>query len=549
MNYAATFFGFLAGLARFMILLGVLVFVHELGHFLAAKLCKVYVVRLSLGFGKRLFGFRRGETDYCISAIPFGGYVKMVGQEDMPRTQEEVEQAEPELVEVPPEKRFDTQPTWAKLTISFAGPLMNLLFALPILWLVFMVGIQVPLFIQSTRIGGIVGGSPAENAGIEPGQRILSIDGEPIKRWDELQIKIWTSEGRELKMELEDLSGERTFATAVPTRQEDSTRATLGIEPLTAVAVSRVVPDMPAERSGLKTGDIILTYNYKPPGNESMSKLVEIVNASAGHPLVLTLLRDEQVLDITVVPEKVSMINGVEFDDNIIAYVDTEKGGPAVSSLQAGDVVTAVGGEPLGEGGIEDLLATRLYGYETDSAELTVERSRGLFRKPQSFNVSVPLGQKGMMGVVFSPMITEKFGPAQAFVKGIDAFGYSLSLTMKMFYYLFSRKVSTREMAGPIGIAFLTEESLKLGIGYYLNLVALITINLALVNLLPIPILDGGMILITLVEMVRRKPLDEKYLIFLQRVGLAFILFLVFMVTYYDIVRAVKFLLGGPFIE
>ena len=160
--------GFLIGAGRFAVLLGALVFVHELGHFIAAKLSNVYVVRFSLGFGKRLFGFKRGETDYCLSMIPLGGFVKMVGQEDMPRTEEEAAEAEPDLPDVPPERCFNTQPAGNRLAISFAGPLMNLLFAFPLFWLVFMIGIQIPIYTKHTRIGTVYEGSPAEQAGIKP---------------------------------------------------------------------------------------------------------------------------------------------------------------------------------------------------------------------------------------------------------------------------------------------------------------------------------------------------------------------------------------------
>ncbi|UCD56030.1 MAG: site-2 protease family protein, partial [Candidatus Hydrogenedentota bacterium] len=365
----------------------------------------------------------------------------------------------------------------------------------------------------------------------------------------QLLLTVWTNENKPLDLELEDLSGKTTRVTVIPLRSEDSPRAAIGIKPLDIEAVDRIMPGMPAELSGLKTGDIILTYNHKTSDNETMSKLIETVNESAGLPLVLTILRDEQVLDVTVVPEKVSVLKGVEFDGNIVVYVDGEEAGPAASTLRPGDIVTAVDGEPLPDGCIADALTNRIYSSKDDKVQLTIERSRGLFREPQRLNVSVALRQKGMIGVFFSPLVMEKFSPGQAFIKSLDAFGHSFSLTIRTLYYLVTGKVSTREIAGPIGIAFLTEESLKLGVGFYLNLVAFITINLAILNLLPIPVLDGGLILISLIESVRRKPLDEKYLIALQKLGLVFILFLVLLATYNDILRAINRFLGGTFME
>jgi regulator of sigma E protease len=520
-----------------------------MGHFIAAKLCNVYVVRLSLGFGKRLFGWKRGETDYCVSAIPLGGYVRMVGQEDLPKTQEEREQADPELRDVPPDRRYDTQPTRVKLAISFSGPLMNLLFAFPVLWVALMVGVPLPISMLHARIGSVAKESPAERAGIRPGQRVLTIDGAPVEKFEDLQLKVWTSQNKPLTMELDNLAGEKTKVTVTPARLEGSTRATIGVEPLYALSVDRISPNMPAERSGLKEGDWILTYNHKTPDNENMNKFIETVNESAGRPLVLTALRDGKTVDVTVTPKKVKTIRGVAFDGNIIAYVDKEHASPAASALQRGDVVTAVDGEPSPGSNAEDWLLQKARNSSADTVKLTVERSSGLFRKPEVMNVDIPLIEKGMIGVAFSELVTEVLSPAKAFVGTFGACGDLIGLTVESIYYLAARKLSAREMSGPIGIAVMTEQSFRLGIGYYLKFVAIITINLAIVNLFPIPVLDGGLIMIALIEAVRRKPLDEKYLILLQRVGLALVLFLVLVATYNDILRTINWVLGGGFME
>ncbi|NQU07025.1 MAG: RIP metalloprotease RseP [Candidatus Abyssubacteria bacterium] len=543
--------GFIIGAGRFIVMLGALIFVHELGHFIAAKLSNVYVVRFSLGFGKRLFGFKfkGGETDYCLSAIPLGGYVKMVGQEDLPRTEEEAAEAEPDLPDVPPERCFNTQPARNRLAIGFAGPLMNLFFAFPLFWLVFMVGIQIPIYTKHTRIGTVYEGKPAEQAGIKPGQRVLSINGEPVKKWEEVQLTIWTNEGKELDLELEDLSGRVSHVTAVPARDEGASRATLGIEPLVVDAISIVVPGMAADRAGFKEGDIVLAYDDSPADNASLAKLVEAVNESAGQPMTVTVLREERVKTIALVPEEVSIIEGVGFQRNVVAYVDEETASERAALLQRGDVVTAVDGERLETEAVEDILTAAIYGYEGEELTLTVERGRGLFSKTEVLDVTVPVGRTGRIGVGFSTVVLEKFGPVEAAKKGMRAFVASFSLTMKTIYYLVSGKVSTKEMAGPIGIAVMTEKSLDMGIGYYLNLIAFITINLAIINLLPIPMLDGGLILLTLVEAVRRRPLEEKYLIVLQKVGIVFIAFIILMATYNDVGRVIRYFVGGEFLE
>ncbi|MBI4830530.1 MAG: RIP metalloprotease RseP [Candidatus Lindowbacteria bacterium] len=548
MNHVAVALDFIIGAGRFIILLGILVFVHELGHFIAAKLCNVYVVRFSLGFGKRLFGFKKGETDYCVSAIPLGGYVRMVGQEDLPKTQEERERAEPELRDIPPERRFDTQSVRNRLAISFAGPLMNLLFALPVLWLVLVLGVPAPIAFLHTRIGNVDKGSPAEKAGIKPGQRVLTIDGAPVEKFEDLQLKIWTSKDKPLTMELDDLAGEKTNVIVTPARLEDSSRATIGIEPLSTVAVNRILPNMPAARSGLKEGDWVLTYNHKTPDNENMGKLIETVNESAGRPLVLTVLRDGKPLDVEVEPQKEKTIRGVEFDGRVVSHVDGRAGLLALI-LWPGDTVSAIDGKPLPEQIDEDWLERKVRASDAEELKLTVEKPQGLLREFHTITVTVPIREKGMIGVLFSPFVTEKFAPGEAFIKSFGLFGDVIGFTMKSLYFLVAGRVSTKEMAGPIGIAVMTEQSLKLGVGYYLKLVAIITINLAIVNLFPIPVLDGGTIMISVIESIRRKPMDEKYLLLLQRVGLALVAFLILIATYNDILRVINYLLGGSFLE
>jgi len=285
-----------------------------------------------------------------------------------------------------------------------------------------------------------------------------------------------------------------------------------------------------------------------------LGKLIEVVNQSAGRSMTFTVLRDKSVQRVTLVPKEVSVIEGVAFSKNIVAYseVGAADGGESsgdTPALQQGDVVIAVNGQPLAGEDLENYLTGSIYDYSGKEIELRIERPRGFMREPQVFETTVTLARTGRIGVSFSPVVLEKYGPARAFAKSIDAFGYSFGLTMKTLYFLVSGKVSTKEMAGPIGIAVMTEKSLEMGIGYYLNLVAFITINLAIINLLPIPMLDGGMILLVLIEAIRRKPLEEKFQIMFQKVGIAFILFIILVATYNDILRAVRLFFGGEFLE
>jgi len=169
----------------FLIVLGVLVFVHELGHFVVAKLCGVYVECFSLGFGPRLLWLRIGETEYRISAIPLGGYVRMAGQSDLA---EDVEQeAATRYAHVAPGRRFDRKPVVTRMAIILAGPIMNLLFAVPIVFLVLVTGEGRPLALDATVIGRIAPSSPAAQAGLRPGDRILAADGQAMTSWQQWQ--------------------------------------------------------------------------------------------------------------------------------------------------------------------------------------------------------------------------------------------------------------------------------------------------------------------------------------------------------------------------
>lgn len=548
--------GFFINVARFIILLGILIFVHELGHFLAAKASNVYVVRFALGFGKRLIGFKWGETDYCIKAIPLGGYVKMVGQEDMPKTEEEreeAEQADPEIRNVPPEKRFDTQPTRKKLFIGLAGPAMNLLFAIPVLWAAYMIGINVPVYMQQTYIGAVTPGSPAEKAGIKPSERILSINGQPVKEWDEVQLKILTSQDSPLTMKLEDFSGKTHEIEVTPQETGDSKRPGIGIEPFVTVAINEILPGLPASESGLKKDDIILAYDGKKPINADFSKdtvadqLIESVNEHAGQPMEFTVLRHGDIMHFTITPKEKPIIKGMDIRNGVIAFIDKKQLGEEAAKLHEGDAVIALNGKPVQKQDLENQLLSELNAGGT--VQLTVRQKAGFLEGYREVIVDLPVSHRGVIGVLFSGEIVKQFGPGAAVPYSIDAYKDFMSLTMKTIYYLITGRVSSREMAGPIGIAFLTTQSLKLGIGYYLKLVALITINLGIINLLPIPVLDGGMILVTFISGVRRKPIEEKYLLLLQRIGFVFIIFLVLLATYNDILRVINYFLGRGFLE
>ncbi|HEO69741.1 MAG TPA: PDZ domain-containing protein, partial [Candidatus Hydrogenedentes bacterium] len=263
----------------FILVLGLLVFVHELGHFIAAKSCGVYVDRFSLGMPPRLFGKRIGETDYCISALPIGGYVKMAGQEDKPLTEEE---RETHYGHVPSERWLNNKPRWQRFMVFAAGPLMNFVLAIVLYAVIAGVGAEIPQTEVDNRIGAVEPGSPAAEAplyliedgakeseaeppppavGWQMGDRILSVDGSMVKNIRDLAMAAALGKGETLRIELErtgpDGVPRRYYSPVRPRVMEDEELSRVGVAPFVTPVIVDVLPGSPAAQHGLQAGDVI----------------------------------------------------------------------------------------------------------------------------------------------------------------------------------------------------------------------------------------------------------------------------------------------------
>src|SRR5579864_7055351 len=267
--------------------LGVMILVHEFGHYAVAKLCGVRVDVFSLGFGKRLLGFRRGDTDYRISALPLGGYVKMAGENPM-----EARTGDP--------AEFMSHPRWQRLLIAVAGPTMNILLAVGIVTGVFMVHYSHDWYLdQPARVGWVEDGSPAAKAGIKAGDVIVRIDGESDPLWEDAKAKIAISPGQQLPLLLR--RGDQTFAaTLVPNTIGPSRIGDAGLEPAAGVTVEALEADMPAIRAGVQKGDELLAIN----GNElrSIRQLTNFLEQDQGKPIELTVQRKGKISNYQMTP-------------------------------------------------------------------------------------------------------------------------------------------------------------------------------------------------------------------------------------------------------
>jgi len=349
-----------------IILLGIIIFVHELGHFLSAKLMDVRVLKFSLGFGPKIISKRYGDTEYIISSIPFGGYVKMLGESPG----EELKEEEKAFA-------FNHQPVWKRFLIVFLGPLFNMLFAVVIFVCVFLYGLPVLL----PQVGDVLPRSPAERAGLMKEDTVTAINGSEITRWDEM---------------------------------------------------------------------------------------TRIIHNSPGRSLNLKVKRQTEIITMTIVPEK-KMVRNIFGEEREVGLIGIKPSGKTFISQES---LTGAIGNAIG----------------------------------RTWEISV--------------------------------------LTVVAVVKLIQRVIPMETIGGPILIIQMAGEQASLGILNFFIFMAIININIGILNLLPIPILDGGHIMFLGIEAIRRKPLNEKFVAIAQRVGLGIILFIMAFALYNDIIRIIT---GRPF--
>lgn len=436
------------------VLLGVLIFVHEAGHFLLAKLLGVKVLKFSLGFGPKIIGKKFGDTEYLLSAVPLGGYVKMLGQSDTPQEEEEIPEDEKS-------RAYSFQPVWKRFAIVFSGPLFNLLFAALIFVFIFLSGVPVPM----PDIGKVQEASPAAVAGILTGDRVVQINGKAISGWHDIPVVLNDNPGKTLlfKIKRNDLVVEIPVHPEKKTDKnifgEDKEVWHIGIEPLLFPVVGEVMKGSRADETGLKKGDRIMEIGGTVL--KTWQDMTALIHENPEKPLLFKVKRGEQVIDMTITPKK-----------------ETYK-------------------TPDGE--------------ETSIGLIGIKPAGNDFIKKYGLPESVSLG----------------------FQKTWDI----SVLTVLSMVKLVQRVIPSNTIGGPIMIFQMAGEQASHGALSFFTFMALISINLGVLNLLPIPILDGGHILFLGIEAVRRKPLSDNVIMIAQKAGLFFLLALMAFAFYNDIVR------------
>jgi len=443
----------------FLIALGVLITIHEFGHFWVARKMDVKVLKFSVGFGKSLWS-RRGkidDTEFALAAIPLGGYVRMLDEREGDVAPEDLDRA------------FNRKSVWARIAIVLAGPVANFLLAIVIYWIVMMIGISgiAPL------IGVVDEGTPAAAAGFEFEDKILSVSGKVTPTWTDARITLLQhaleSKSEEVEIRVATIAGEEVVRTlsidsaAMLATSGDAIKE-LGINqwwPQVPAVMGGIQEDGAAAQAGLQIGDEVVAVDQQPI--ETWQQWVEVIRANPGQELELEIIRNQETVFLPITP-------GTRIDDNTtIGYIGA---------------------------------------WETQSMELA---------------------SKARIVVSYPPM--------EAFMKGLQRTWNMSVLTLRMMLKLVTGQASLDNISGPVTIAQYAGQSASVGIDHYLNFMAIISISLAVLNLLPIPMLDGGHLLYYAIEVVTGKPLSEKLQIVGQQFGIVLLGGLMLLAFYNDFWR------------
>ncbi len=540
--------GFFQSAVSIGVFLGVLVAVHETGHFLAAKWAGVKVLKFSIGFGPKVLSFRRGETEYQLALLPLGGFVAMAGQqpgEDLPDTPEEAR------------RTFLGAPWWKRVIILLAGPAANLVFPVVALFFLYLGDSQD----YAARIGAVEPGTPAAVAGFKAGDLITGIDGVPIRTFSELSKIASTSAGRQLEVEVE-REGKRQTLQVTPASVETmglldvQQKGRIGISLSEQAAVLGVPEGSPAALAGLRTFDRVVELNDE--GIRSGKQLVEKLDA-AKDTVRLKVVRFTPVIDGVSSPElidaEVALGDGVGLErigaESGDAYVwQVRPGTPAAAyGIKAGDRFVSVGGAPVHSvGGVEDRMALakkrnitfqwRSSGevHDGNVGPLVPEGNDKYCMTSPDFGVR--FGAPGLaMAPIAGEMVTIHFGPGEALLASLKRLPEGVALIAKILGKLTTGDVPLESMGGPLQIAQVATQSAEQGIESFVSSMWMVSVNLALVNLLPIPILDGFGILTALWEAIRRRPIPMRAREIAQYAGLAMLGMLMVLAFRNDIAR------------
>lgn len=451
-------------IVSFVIVIGILILIHELGHFFVARWTGVGVERFSIGFGPVLLRWRGKETEYVLSAIPMGGYVKMMGEENP------LEGGAATAFD--PKKAFALKPLWARFLIVFAGPGMNFVLA-AVIFAAVLATVGRPVW--PAAVGKVAAGSPAATAGLRTGDVVTGVNGRAVSYWEDLERIVAGSDGQPLTLRVRRDDAEQTVtltprrkAVTDPIFKEAREVWDIGAGPQLVPQISSVAPDSPAARAGIQAGDVVVAAAGEPV--YTPEDLVEAIRTRPGQPFEITVEREGKRLALRVTPE-----------------------------------------------------ATR-------------EKS--------------PTGEEAVVGKIQAGIATkavrfEAYNPAQAVIHGVERTWDMTVLTVKGLWKLVSRQIDSSNIGGPIQIATEAGRQAKEGMGSLALFTAIISVNLAVLNLLPVPMLDGGHLFFFMIEAVMGRPLSVKKREAAQQLGFVLLMMLMVYALWNDLNRLGAFRLFG----
>ena len=452
---------FLVSLFAFIVALGVLIVVHEFGHFWVARKLGVKVLRFSVGFGKPLWKYRASadDTEYVVAAIPLGGYVKML------------DEREGEVDPKDLDRSFNRKPVLSRIAIVAAGPVFNFLFAIVAYYLMFLVGVEGLV----AEVGRVIPDTPAYHAGFKEGDKLVKANGVDLPRWESatltlldqaldtgiVDIEVQTNSGYSAHRML-DLADTKALL------DEGSLFHKIGIEPWKppiAPIIGKLEPGLPAELGGLMTGDKVIQANGVPLND--WRDWVEIIQQSPGKPLEVEILRDGDNMSLELIP----MLKQV--GDQDVGYIGA---GPEVDK----------------ERYLEELKAHK---------------------------------------------VLVQYGPLKSLFKATEKTWEAVILTFKLLGKLIIGDASLKTISGPLSIAEYAGVSATIGLAAFLSFMAIVSVSLGVINILPVPVLDGGHLLFYTIELIKGSPVSERWEAIGQQVGLALLAALMILAFYNDITR------------
>lgn len=553
----------LSNMPYFILLIGALVFFHELGHFAVAKACGIKVTRFSLGFGPRLFKFTYGETEYTLSLLPFGGYVKMLG-EGVGNEAEGADSA----------RAFSNKPLLHRCAVVLAGPVANFILAVVIYFCMF-IG---PHTFGDTKLGVVTEGEPAWQAGIRPGDRIVAVFNKPIAQWEDLRDAIIAHPDQNLQVTYE--RDNKRIDTMVQTQsrheqnafQEQESRGKIGVSLMYLRPQLAVVDSQsPAAKAGIKTGDLITAVN-----GHAVQAWFEVKRAVAEAdpkaPMALTLRRGTSDINVTLTPEAPLAdlpqelygsadvpggYTGLTNRNALIVRVDKDT--PAAKAgLQAGDrllsvAIKAPNAAPIVRNiGMWEVDLAPI-GFDPKSElTLTYQRERtvahqSLFLAAEHRSDDLKNEQTSyVMGAYNDSLATTStytydrpIYPIEALGESVKQVGEDMTMIATGIKKMFQGALPVSSMGGPIMLFVIAERSASQGRSYFLRTLCMVSVNLGMLNLVPVPVLDGGHLLFFAIEAITRRTPSIKIREYANLIGLGLVLMLMVLVFKNDLMRFV----------